>query len=130
MDSLLATDSFIPDLERLIAEAMDEWKIPGLAMTVVQNGEVALVGAYGLRDVSNCSSQSNHRIPAGSSGDNGPHRSVLLTASLAADLFRRHGRLPSRPRPGQKDRRKPSATYCRSCNLMLDSRRRHPSTMT
>ncbi len=43
--------AFIPDLERLIAEAMDEWKIPGLAMTVVQNGEVALVGAYGLRDV-------------------------------------------------------------------------------
>jgi CubicO group peptidase (beta-lactamase class C family) len=31
--------AFIPDLERLIAEAMDEWKIPGLAMTVVQNGE-------------------------------------------------------------------------------------------
>src|SRR5712672_3536751 len=43
--------AFIPDLERLIAEAMDEWKIPGLAMTVVQNGEVVLVGAYGLRDV-------------------------------------------------------------------------------
>jgi CubicO group peptidase (beta-lactamase class C family) len=43
--------AFIPDLERLIAEAMDEWKIPGLAITVVQNGEVAMVGAYGLRDV-------------------------------------------------------------------------------
>src|SRR6516165_11941472 len=43
--------AFIPDLELLIAEAMDEWKIPGLAITVVQNGEVALVGAYGLRDV-------------------------------------------------------------------------------
>src|SRR5713226_7150179 len=43
--------AFIPDLELLIAEAMDEWKIPGLAITVVQNGEVALVRAYGLRDV-------------------------------------------------------------------------------
>src|SRR6201993_3111166 len=43
--------AFIPALELLIAEAMDEWKIPGLAMTVVQNGEVALVRAYGLRDV-------------------------------------------------------------------------------
>src|SRR5215471_4570961 len=43
--------AFIPDLERLIVEAMDEWKIPGLAITVVQNGEVALVRAYGLRDV-------------------------------------------------------------------------------
>ena len=30
---------------------MDEWKIPGLAIAVVQNGEVALVKAYGLRDV-------------------------------------------------------------------------------
>ena len=43
--------AFIPDLERLITEAMDEWKVPGLAVAVVQNGEVALVRAYGLRDV-------------------------------------------------------------------------------
>ena len=40
-----------PTLEALIAEVMDEWKIPGLAIAVVQNGEVALVKAYGLRDV-------------------------------------------------------------------------------
>jgi CubicO group peptidase (beta-lactamase class C family) len=32
---------FIPDLELLITEAMDEWKIPGLTVAVVQNGEVA-----------------------------------------------------------------------------------------
>src|SRR4249920_1962836 len=43
--------AFIPELERLITEAMDEWKIPGLAVAVVQNREVALVRAYGLRDV-------------------------------------------------------------------------------
>jgi CubicO group peptidase (beta-lactamase class C family) len=43
--------AFIPDLELLIAEAMDEWKIPGLAVAVVQNGEVALVRGYGFRDV-------------------------------------------------------------------------------
>ena len=43
--------AFIPGLEGLITEAMDEWKVPGLAITVVQNGEVALVRAYGLRDV-------------------------------------------------------------------------------
>jgi predicted ATPase len=42
---------FVPALELLITEAMDEWKIPGLAVVVVQNGEVALVRAYGLRDV-------------------------------------------------------------------------------
>ena len=35
--------AFIPALELLIAEAMEEWKIPGLAIAVVQNGEVALV---------------------------------------------------------------------------------------
>ena len=43
--------AFIPGLEGLITEAMDEWKIPGLALAVVQNGEVAVVRAYGLRDV-------------------------------------------------------------------------------
>ena len=43
--------AFIPELELLIAEAMDEWKVPGLAVAVVQNGEVALLRAYGLRDV-------------------------------------------------------------------------------
>ena len=37
--------AFIPDLELLITEAMDEWKIPVLAIAVVQNGEVALVKA-------------------------------------------------------------------------------------
>jgi CubicO group peptidase (beta-lactamase class C family) len=42
---------FIPALESLITEAMEEWKVPGLAIAVVQDGEVALVRAYGLRDV-------------------------------------------------------------------------------
>ena len=42
---------FAPELEALITEAMDEWKVPGLAMAVVQDGEVALIGAYGFRDV-------------------------------------------------------------------------------
>jgi CubicO group peptidase (beta-lactamase class C family) len=43
--------AFIPELERLIADVMEEWKAPGLAVAVVQNGEVAFVGPYGLRDV-------------------------------------------------------------------------------
>jgi CubicO group peptidase (beta-lactamase class C family) len=43
--------AFIPELERLITEAMDEWKVPGLAVAVVQNGEVAFLRASGLRDV-------------------------------------------------------------------------------
>jgi CubicO group peptidase (beta-lactamase class C family) len=43
--------AFIPTLKLLITEAMDEWKIPGLAVAVVQNAEVVLTTAYGLRDV-------------------------------------------------------------------------------
>ena len=43
--------AFAPELERLITEAMDEWKVPGLAVAVVQNREVALLRAYSLRDV-------------------------------------------------------------------------------
>jgi CubicO group peptidase (beta-lactamase class C family) len=42
---------FIPELERLIAEVMEEWRVPGLAVAVVQNGAVAFVRPYGLRDV-------------------------------------------------------------------------------
>src|SRR5947208_6935894 len=43
--------AFIPEFERLITEAMDAWKVPGLAVAVVQDGEVAFLKAYGLRDV-------------------------------------------------------------------------------
>lgn len=42
---------FIPEFERLIADVMEEWKVPGLAAAVVQNGQVAFVRPYGLRDV-------------------------------------------------------------------------------
>jgi CubicO group peptidase (beta-lactamase class C family) len=42
--------AFIPELERLIADVMEEWKVPGLAVAVVQNGEVAFVRPCGLRD--------------------------------------------------------------------------------
>jgi hypothetical protein len=43
--------AFNPELERLIPEVMEEWKVPGLAVAVAQNGEVAFVRPYGLRDV-------------------------------------------------------------------------------
>jgi CubicO group peptidase (beta-lactamase class C family) len=42
---------FIPELERLVAEVMEQWKVPGLAVAVVQNGEVAFLRPYGLRDI-------------------------------------------------------------------------------
>jgi CubicO group peptidase (beta-lactamase class C family) len=41
---------FIPELEHLVAEVMEEWKVPGLAVAIVQNGDVAFVRPYGLRD--------------------------------------------------------------------------------
>jgi CubicO group peptidase (beta-lactamase class C family) len=42
---------FIPEFERLISEVMEEWKVPGLAVAVVQSGEVVLVRPYGFRDI-------------------------------------------------------------------------------
>jgi CubicO group peptidase (beta-lactamase class C family) len=41
----------VPELDRLAADAMADWKVPGAALAVVQDGKVALVKAYGQRDV-------------------------------------------------------------------------------
>lgn len=46
-----ALASFIPDIDRLAAEAMAVWKVPGTALAIVQSGEVLLTRAYGQRDV-------------------------------------------------------------------------------
>ena len=40
-----------PGLDALVDEAMAEWKVPGAAIAVVQNGEATLLRAYGQRDV-------------------------------------------------------------------------------
>src|SRR4051812_2810452 len=42
--------AFIPEFEHLIAEVMEEWKVPGLAVAIVQDLEVAFLGVYGHRD--------------------------------------------------------------------------------
>src|SRR4029453_9532061 len=39
------------ELGALAAESMAEWKVPGLAIAIVHNGETALLKAYGQRDV-------------------------------------------------------------------------------
>ncbi len=39
-----------PELDTLAEEAMAEWKVPGVAIAVVQNGETVLLKAYGERD--------------------------------------------------------------------------------
>ena len=40
-------------LDDFISGAMKDWKVPGLAITVVQDGKVVLLKGYGYRDVSN-----------------------------------------------------------------------------
>ena len=40
-----------PELDAIAGEAMAEWKVPGVAIAVVQNGETVLLKAYGQRDV-------------------------------------------------------------------------------
>ena len=42
---------FVPELDRLAADTMDDWKVPGAALAVVQNGKVVLAKAYGVRDI-------------------------------------------------------------------------------
>jgi CubicO group peptidase (beta-lactamase class C family) len=41
----------IPELDRLAPDAMADWKVPGVALAVVQDGKVGLEKAYGQRDV-------------------------------------------------------------------------------
>ncbi|MCP3368219.1 serine hydrolase [Bradyrhizobium cajani] len=43
--------SLIPDIDRLAAEAMAVWKVPGAALAIVQDGAVVLTRTYGQRDV-------------------------------------------------------------------------------
>jgi len=47
----LSVEAVIPDLDRLAADLMDDWKVPGVALAVVQHAEVTLTRAYGQRDV-------------------------------------------------------------------------------
>ena len=41
----------VPELDRLAVDAMADWKVPGAAIAVVQDGKVTLAEAYGQRDV-------------------------------------------------------------------------------
>jgi CubicO group peptidase (beta-lactamase class C family) len=41
----------IPELDRLAVDAMADWQVPGAAIAVVRDDKVALLKAYGLRDV-------------------------------------------------------------------------------
>src|SRR6187397_907996 len=41
----------MPELDRLAVDSMADWKVPGAAIAVVQDGKVALAKACGQRDV-------------------------------------------------------------------------------
>jgi CubicO group peptidase (beta-lactamase class C family) len=41
----------VPELDRLAVDAMADWQVPGAAIAVVRDGKVALVKAYGQRNV-------------------------------------------------------------------------------
>jgi CubicO group peptidase (beta-lactamase class C family) len=41
----------VRELDRLAPDAMADWKVPGVALAVVQDGKVVLAKAYGQRDV-------------------------------------------------------------------------------
>jgi CubicO group peptidase (beta-lactamase class C family) len=43
--------SFVSELDQVAADVMADWKVPGVALAVVQDGKVALTRAYGQRDV-------------------------------------------------------------------------------
>jgi CubicO group peptidase (beta-lactamase class C family) len=43
--------SFVSDLDHLAADVMSDWKVPGAALALVQDGKVVLTRAYGQRDV-------------------------------------------------------------------------------
>src|ERR1700674_82560 len=43
--------SFDSDLDQLAAAVMADWKVPGVALAVVQDGKLALTRSYGERDV-------------------------------------------------------------------------------
>ncbi len=42
--------SFVSDLDHLAADVMADWRVPGVALAVVQDGKLALTRAYGQRD--------------------------------------------------------------------------------
>ena len=45
------TTTFVHDLDCLASDVMSDWKVPGAALAVVQDGRVVLTRAWGQRDV-------------------------------------------------------------------------------
>jgi CubicO group peptidase (beta-lactamase class C family) len=50
------------DLDQFIERTMKDWKVPGMAVTVVKDGQVILSKGYGLRDVKNNKPATDHTL--------------------------------------------------------------------
>ncbi|MBI3670471.1 MAG: serine hydrolase [Acidobacteria bacterium] len=48
-----ATTSKLEGFDTFVAQAMKDWKVPGLSLVIVQDGKVILSRGYGFRDVKN-----------------------------------------------------------------------------
>src|SRR5688500_9436326 len=49
-------------MDQYIQEAMEKWEVPGLAIAVVKNGEVAVVRSYGVMEVGSDRRVSQHTV--------------------------------------------------------------------
>ena len=47
----LSATARLPGFDSYINNALDQWKIPGVALAVIQRGEVLHAGGYGFRDL-------------------------------------------------------------------------------
>ena len=59
------------ELDSLVEASMQEWKVPGLALAVIQDGEIAVLKGYGARDT--CGYRCALRL-ASHPVSGGPHR--------------------------------------------------------
>jgi CubicO group peptidase (beta-lactamase class C family) len=51
MADLQQASAIVPELDCLAVDAMADWKVPGTAIAVVQEGKLAVAKAYGSRDI-------------------------------------------------------------------------------
>ena len=115
-----AIAALAPELDALAAEAMAEWKVPAVTLAVVQDGETALLKAWGQRDAEAgaCGDaadavldlldhQNVYRHGAGAIGRRGTSR---LEQNPSATTF---------PNSACTIRSRPSASPCATCSAII-----------
>jgi CubicO group peptidase (beta-lactamase class C family) len=65
----VTTSTHLQDLEHQVGKVLDEWKVPGLALLILKDGEVVLSRGFGKRSVAENLEVTPHTLfPIGSSG--------------------------------------------------------------